>query len=106
MGSPALRKREGVHSCLQALQPSVHPSPSLRAHSQVLPKREGLLHVSEWGPSRVNNVADVVKEGDTVDVMVTEVQVSTRVRTGGLLAAVLSWDVGDVVTAGNTVTGV
>lgn len=41
----------------------------------MLPKREGLLHVSEWGPSRINNIADVVKEGDTVDVMITEIQV-------------------------------
>lgn len=45
---------------------------------QVLPKREGLLHVSEWGYSHVRNVADVVKEGDLVDVMVLEVQVGCR----------------------------
>lgn len=67
-------------SAAAPLQPSIHLSPPLCARSQVLPKREGLLHVSEWGPSRVNNVADVVKEGDTVDVMVTEVQVSTRAQ--------------------------
>ncbi len=55
----------------------MNPStPSHSPHPQVLPKREGLLHVSEWGPSRINNIADVVKEGDTVDVMITEIQVS------------------------------
>ena len=49
-------------------RPSSPPTP------QVLPKREGLLHVSEWGYSRVQNIADLVKEGDLIDVMITEVQ--------------------------------
>lgn len=51
------------------------PTPShLLPAPQVLPKREGLLHVSEWSRERVANVADVVKEGDLVDVMITELQ--------------------------------
>ncbi|KAL4853937.1 Polyribonucleotide nucleotidyltransferase [Chlorella vulgaris] len=50
------------------------------AFVEVLPKREGLLHVSEWGYSHVRNVADVVKEGDLVDVMVLEVQDSGKIK--------------------------
>ncbi|KAL4447781.1 hypothetical protein ABPG75_005000 [Micractinium tetrahymenae] len=41
---------------------------------EVLPKREGLLHVSEWGYQHVRAVSEVVKEGDLVDVMVMELQ--------------------------------
>lgn len=55
--------------------PPAPPPPSTRPPRQVLPKREGLLHVSEWGPARVANIADEVKEGDLVDVMIIEVQV-------------------------------
>lgn len=35
--------------------------------------RDGLLHISALGPTRVNNVSDVVKEGDTVTVWVRKV---------------------------------
>jgi small subunit ribosomal protein S1 len=35
--------------------------------------RDGLLHISALGPTRVNNVTDVVKEGDTVTVWVRKV---------------------------------
>jgi polyribonucleotide nucleotidyltransferase len=45
------------------------------AFVEIAPKREGLLHVSEWGFSHVRSAPDVVKEGDRVDVMVTELQV-------------------------------
>ncbi|HRE27625.1 MAG TPA: S1 RNA-binding domain-containing protein, partial [Anaerolineales bacterium] len=35
--------------------------------------RDGLVHISALKPERVNNVADVVKEGDTVTVWVKKV---------------------------------
>jgi polyribonucleotide nucleotidyltransferase len=44
------------------------------AFVEIMPKREGLLHVSEWDVGRTANIADVVKEGDLVDVMLVEVQ--------------------------------
>ena len=43
------------------------------AFVEVAPKRDGLLHVSEWDFVRTASIADVVKEGDLVDVMVLEV---------------------------------
>jgi len=43
------------------------------AFVEVLPKQEGLVHVSEMAPYRVNQVKDIVKEGDKVYVKVTEV---------------------------------
>ena len=46
---------------------------SFGAFVEFAPKRDGLLHVSEWAQERVSNIADVVKEGDLVDVMVLEV---------------------------------
>ncbi|KAL4419131.1 hypothetical protein ABPG77_002644 [Micractinium sp. CCAP 211/92] len=50
------------------------------AFVEVLPKREGLLHVSEWGYQHVRAVAEVVKEGDLVDVMVLEVQDGGKIK--------------------------
>lgn len=47
------------------------------AFVEVAPKRDGLLHVSEWDVGRTANIADVVKEGDVVDVMVLEVAEGT-----------------------------
>jgi len=43
------------------------------AFVEIAPKREGLLHVSEWDVARTASIAEVVKEGDLVDVMVLEV---------------------------------
>lgn len=37
------------------------------------PGKEGLVHISEMAHSRVNKVEDVVKEGDFVDVKLTEI---------------------------------
>jgi polyribonucleotide nucleotidyltransferase len=47
------------------------------AFVEVAPKRDGLLHISEWDVGRTANIADVVKEGDRVDVMVLEVAEGT-----------------------------
>ncbi|PSC72537.1 putative polyribonucleotide nucleotidyltransferase chloroplastic [Micractinium conductrix] len=50
------------------------------AFVEVLPKREGLLHVSEWGAGRVQSISEVVKEGDSVDVMVMELQDAAKFK--------------------------
>ena len=47
------------------------------AFVEIAPKRDGLLHVSEWDVHRTANIGDVVKEGDLVDVMVLEVNEGT-----------------------------
>lgn len=57
-----------VYRCARVVQ--VAP---FGAFVEVAPKRDGLLHVSEWDVSRTASIADVVKEGDLVDVMVLEV---------------------------------
>jgi len=38
---------------------------------------EGLVHVSELAPFRVNNVSDIVSEGETIPVVVKEVDISS-----------------------------
>ena len=43
------------------------------AFVELAPKKDGLLHVSEWDFVRTASIADVVKVGDLVDVMVLEV---------------------------------
>jgi polyribonucleotide nucleotidyltransferase len=43
------------------------------AFVEVLPKQEGLVHISELAPWRVNAVSDIVKVGDTVHVKVKEI---------------------------------
>ena len=40
------------------------------AFMEILPGKEGLLHVSEISTERVANVEDVLKEGDVFDVKV------------------------------------
>ncbi|MCM8776880.1 MAG: polyribonucleotide nucleotidyltransferase [Candidatus Omnitrophica bacterium] len=41
---------------------------SFGAFVQFLPGKEGLVHISELAPYRVNKVEDVIKEGDTIPV--------------------------------------
>ncbi|MFH1173345.1 MAG: S1 RNA-binding domain-containing protein, partial [bacterium] len=43
------------------------------AFAEILPGKEGLIHISEMSTSRVNRVEDVVKEGDIVPVKVIEI---------------------------------
>ncbi len=43
------------------------------AFVEVLPKQEGLVHISEMAPYRVDKVTDIVKVGDTVRVKVHEI---------------------------------
>ncbi|GAB4186646.1 MAG: polyribonucleotide nucleotidyltransferase [Wenzhouxiangellaceae bacterium] len=46
----------------------------------VLPGRDGLVHISQLSEERVENVGDVVKEGDKVKVKVLEVDKQGRIR--------------------------
>ena len=55
------------------LKPPRLPIPTpLPRPPQVLPRREGLLRVGEWGPTFTRAISDEAREGQLVDVMVTE----------------------------------
>jgi len=50
------------------------------AFVQVLPGKEGLVHISELAPGYVKNVRDQVKEGDEIDVKVIEIDDQGRIN--------------------------
>jgi polyribonucleotide nucleotidyltransferase len=50
------------------------------AFVEILPGTDGLLHISQIGPGRVQKVTDVLKEGDQVKVKVLEVDKSGKIR--------------------------
>jgi polyribonucleotide nucleotidyltransferase len=50
------------------------------AFVEILPKQEGLVHISELAPQRVNKVEDVVKVGDIVTVKVYEIDSMGRLN--------------------------
>jgi len=50
------------------------------AFVQILPNKDGLLHVSEIAHYRINNVADVLKEGDPIQVKVIGIDPEGKVR--------------------------
>ena len=50
------------------------------AFVNILPGRDGLVHISQISNTRVNKVSDVLKEGDQVKVKVLEVDKQGRVR--------------------------
>jgi len=50
------------------------------AFVEFLPKQEGLVHISELAPWRVNEVGDIVKVGDKVFVKVSEVDDLGRIN--------------------------
>lgn len=50
------------------------------AFAEILPGQEGLIHISELAPYRVNHVEDIVKEGDEVQVKVTEIDTQGRIN--------------------------
>jgi polyribonucleotide nucleotidyltransferase len=50
------------------------------AFVEILPGTDGLLHISQIGPGRVNKVSDVLKEGDEVMVKVLEVDKQGKIR--------------------------
>jgi len=50
------------------------------AFVEILPGREGLVHISQLSDKRVNRVTDVVHEGDTLDVVVTDIDDLGRIN--------------------------
>ncbi len=50
------------------------------AFVEILPGTDGLLHISQIGPGRVQKVTDVLKEGDEVMVKVLEVDKQGKIR--------------------------
>ena len=50
------------------------------AFVQILPGTDGLVHISELAPERVNKVTDILKEGDTVRVKVLEIDPRGKIR--------------------------
>lgn len=50
------------------------------AFVEILPKKDGLVHISQLAPTRVNKVEDVVKLGDEIMVMVIDVDAMGKVR--------------------------
>jgi polyribonucleotide nucleotidyltransferase len=50
------------------------------AFVEILPGQDGLVHISQLDTSHVNKVTDVVKEGDEITVMVTNVDNQGKIR--------------------------
>jgi polyribonucleotide nucleotidyltransferase len=50
------------------------------AFVQILPGTDGLVHISQLAPHRVQKVSDVVKEGDMVKVKVLEIDRNGKIR--------------------------
>ena len=50
------------------------------AFVEILPGTDGLLHISQIGPGRVNKVSDVLKEGEEIMVKVLEVDKQGKIR--------------------------
>lgn len=56
------------------------------AFVNLLPNKDGLVHISELAPRRVNEVEDIVKLGDVIDVKVMEVDKMGRVNLSKVAA--------------------
>lgn len=52
----------------------------LGAFVEILPKKQALLHVSQIAYERIENVGDVLKVGDEIDVKVIEIQPDGKLR--------------------------
>lgn len=50
------------------------------AFVEILPGQDGLVHISELAPTRVNKVSDIVKVGDVITVKVKEVDSQGRIN--------------------------
>jgi polyribonucleotide nucleotidyltransferase len=50
------------------------------AFVEILPKKDGLVHISELAPYHVNNVEDIVKIGDVIPVKVTDIDDMGRIN--------------------------
>jgi polyribonucleotide nucleotidyltransferase len=56
------------------------------AFVQILPGKEGLVHISQLAAHRVNRVEDEVNLGDTLTVKVREIDSQGRVNLSRVLA--------------------
>lgn len=61
------------------------------AFVEILPKQEGLVHISEIAPYRINQVTDIVNVGDTVKVKVIEIDELGRVNLSMKQANPIEW---------------
>ncbi|MGL4908297.1 MAG: S1 RNA-binding domain-containing protein, partial [Bacteroidales bacterium] len=63
------------------------------AFVEILPGKDGLLHISEIAYERVEKVEDFLKEGDEIDVKLIEVEKSGKLRLSrrALLPAPEGW---------------
>jgi polyribonucleotide nucleotidyltransferase len=50
------------------------------AFVEILPGKEGLLHISQIAEERIENVSDVLSEGDELKVKVIEIDKTGRIR--------------------------
>jgi polyribonucleotide nucleotidyltransferase len=50
------------------------------AFVEILPGKEGLVHISQLDKTRVNKVTDVVNLGDSIEVKVTEIDNQGRIN--------------------------
>ena len=50
------------------------------AFVEIIPNTEGLVHISQLDSQRVEKVEDVVREGDEITVMVTDIDSQGRIR--------------------------
>ena len=50
------------------------------AFVEILPGKEGLVHISQLAPERVRQVTDIVDEGDEITVKVLEIDRQGKIR--------------------------
>jgi polyribonucleotide nucleotidyltransferase len=50
------------------------------AFAEILPGKEGLIHISQFSDQHIKKVEDVVKEGDEVKVKVLEIDKQGRIN--------------------------
>jgi len=82
-GDEALKRIEQITADIepgQIFEGKVIKIMNFGAFVSLAPGRDGLVHISQLSDERVENVTDVVKEGETVKVKVLEVDKQGRVR--------------------------
>jgi len=82
----ALRARRMIEDIVKEAKPGevyrgkVTRLMNFGAFVEIFPGKEGLVHISELAPARVNKVEDVVKIGDEIEVKVKEIDNMGRVN--------------------------
>ncbi len=85
-GEAGERARQMVEACVaepeigQIYEGTVKTTTAFGAFVEILPGREGLLHISELQHARTNKTEDVVQKGDTVRVKLLEVDDRGKMR--------------------------